>query len=96
VKMATSAQVIRSPPNAHTARCHFGNAYSQLARQNALRSGAGTAIALQHRGSAVITAARESNRQGLEERRVSLFNPVKLPKNCSSYSVVDDKDDMHR
>ena len=71
--MATSAQVLHCPPGAHAARRHFGNALHSQAVRQSLKSGAGRAFQPQPRGTSVISAAGDSGRQSVEDRKV-LFN----------------------
>ncbi|CAL5220688.1 g2737 [Coccomyxa viridis] len=69
--MATSAQVLHCPPGAHAARRHFGNALHSQAVRHSLKGGAGRAFQPQPRGTAIISAAGDSSRQSVEDRKAS-------------------------
>ena len=73
VRMATSAQVLHCPPSAHAARRHFGNALHSQAVRHSLKSGAGRGFPPQPRGPVVISAAGDSSRQSVEDRKVNLI-----------------------
>ncbi|CAK0783393.1 hypothetical protein CVIRNUC_006592 [Coccomyxa viridis] len=66
--MASSAQVLGGTPNVQTARRPFSNALQCQTARHSLRCGAGTVSSHRHRSIAVITAAKDSSRQGLEEK----------------------------
>ena len=72
-KMASSAQVLRGTTNVQTARRPFSNALQCQTARHSLRCGAGTVSSHRHRSIAVITAAKDSSRQGLEERTVGVL-----------------------
>ena len=71
-KMASSAQVLRGNPNVQTARRPFSNALQCQTARHSLKCGAGTVSSHRHRSIAVITAAKDSSRQGVEEKTVRL------------------------